>query len=322
MFTRWIPTSSVVMALAACLLPGVGDASATPAPKPRTLALGRVNMIAGSASGVVDVTVPREATFHLGVLPYRKRGPNASVEIEGAGRSVAVALVPRPPVPAALVGSGRFLISGRFGQCSERGCAPRDGVVNFQQPGTYAPGNDDARGTLAAGDYRLFLIADGEPVRVKLVLDGLDGRRRILPKAPAPVDLKTPTPHFAQLQGPSYFAAGDTFDGGERGIAVSMLSLRSAIDPVPSEYGMCGFYRTTVNLPDAVAYGPHCHATLAGGGAFGPWSDTDRFDVVFLQGYGDAGFPPTDLSRGHGVWFVSRNAVSDVTSHIFTLILE
>lgn len=285
--------------------------------------LGRINVIEGTESGMVEVRVPREARFDLTLAAYRKAGPNPGVEISGAGRAVGVALAPPGDAGGVRFDSRSFFLAGRFAECDRPGCDP-EGVVNFQQPSVFrSAAKGDETGTLSAGVYRLFLLADGRPVKVRLVLDGLKGMTRIAPSAPAPIDLKTPTVRFSYLDGPTYFAAGDTFEGGEHGVAISMLSVDAPPDLVDSAYGMCGFYRTTVNLPDAVAYGPHCHATLAGASALGGWSrETERFDVVFYNGYASTGYPPTDLTRGQGVWFASHTPVTKVTSHIFTLVLD
>lgn len=285
--------------------------------------LGRVNVIEGDRSGMIEVRVPRRAEFDLTLAPYRKDGPNPGVQISGGGRAAGVALAPLSSGGGVLFGSGMFFLSGRFAECDGASCDPETGVVNFQQPFVYRGlAKGDESGKLNAGIYRLFLVADGEPVRVRLVLEGLRGRTRIAPSEPAPVDLKTPTVRVSQLEGPSYYAAGDTFAGGEHGVAISMLSVHGPPDPVDSGYGMCSFYRTTVNLPDDVAYGPHCHATVAGASAIGGWRNDDRFDVVFYHGYTNAGFPPSDLTRGQGVWFTSRSPITRVSSHIFTLVLD
>lgn len=317
-------TRSWTTFLALCVVTAAGAVAPAPpvaAGPPSPITLRKVNVVEGRESGAVEVRIPSEVEVDLILQTYRDAGPTRSVSIDGGGRAVGLVLAPPPPV-GEILNSPTFFAAGRFGECGEPGCDPQGEVVNFQEPFVY-PGGEGARShTLAPGDYRLYLIADGAPVRIKLVLRGLKGRTRITPAAPAPVDLKTPTVHASYMGGPSYFMAGDTFDGGRRGIALSLLSLHGPVDPAYSSYGMCGFYRTTVNLPDEVAYGPHCHVTPAGGGAFGTWNDADRFDVVFLQGYGDSGFPPSDLTRGHGVWFESHRPVSKVTSHIFTLVLD
>lgn len=310
---------AAVLAAPAVTAAPAADAGARMRAAPVTL--GRVNVIEGSEPAMARVRIPEEATFDLRVRPYREEGPNRSVRIEGRGRVVGVALVPPAPVEGGLVDSGRALFSGRYSECAGAGCDPAGKVVNFQQPSVLGRGEGPASGRLAPGDYRLVLIADGEPVRVELVLRGLEGRRRIVPAAPAPVDLKTPAVHVSHLGGPSYFSAGDTFEGGSRGVAFSLLTVRGPVDPVDAAYGMCGFYRSAAQPPDPALYGPQCHA-LPGAMAVGTWKDAGRFDVFFLQDYGDTGVPPTDLTRGHGVWFASRSPVTAVTAHVFTLVLD
>lgn len=45
--------------------------------------------------------------------------------------------------------------------------------------------------TLPAGDYRLYLIADGGPVTIRLRLNGLKGVTAVTPTVPATVDIES-----------------------------------------------------------------------------------------------------------------------------------
>jgi hypothetical protein len=313
------------VSLAGCLLvaSGLPTGASAMAASDEALTLGRVNVIKGTAASVIDVRIPVEASVRLTLRPHRKNGPSRSLRLQGAGRAVGVALTPPPPVEGPLFGSSRFLISGRFGQCPERACDPQGEVLNFQQPSVFPGGGGDGWHKLAPGDYRLYLIADGAPVRIRLELRGLQGRIVISPRAPGPIDLKTPTVRAATLGGPSYYAAGDVFEAGSRGLAMTMLSLRGPRDPLYSAYGACGYWSGSINLPQQAAYGPHCFGTGMGG-LMATWNDAKKFYAFFLQGYSEPDFPPTDGSetRGHGVWVVSRNPLSKVVSQIFTLALD
>ena len=323
---RQKPRASVRVCTALVVLTSAAVVGAAPqerasAGSSEVVTLGRVNVIEGTASATINVVVPKKATFDLTLRPYRPEGPTRGMSVTGAGRAVGIALTPPPPVYGLLFGTPRFLVSGRFGECNEPGCDPGRDVVNFQQPFVFPGQAERTRHTLSPGKYRLQLIADGAPVRIRLVLEGLKGRTHITPTAPGSVDLKTPTVRASYLGGPSYFAAGDTFAGGRRGVALSFLSVRGPKGPLYSSYGMCGFYRDEVDVPDSAAYGPQCLAR-PGQIVTGSWNDARRFDVVFYQGYAQSDLPPTDLSRGHGVWFESPNPTSRVTSHIFTLVLD
>lgn len=313
---------ALLIALAPALLgQGLGPTapSSVAAAEVQRVTLAGTNIIEGSQPSVIHVRIPEDVTVDMRLSPYRVKGPNRSVMLQGDGRLVGVALTSMPPVGA--VPNSRFLLSGRLGTCGRSGCSPGENIVNFQWPSRY-PGQDGPRRhELVAGDYRLFLLADGAPVRIRLKLQGLGGRVHISPRDPAMLDLETPRPDVAHLDGPSYFSAGGVFEAGRRGLAVSLLSLLGPKDSVYSAYGMCG-RQGSVSVPIGdPAYGPYCSGAATGGWV-GTWNESGRFDVTFLQGYDESDLPPADGTRTHGVWVKSHNALSRVSSQIFLLSLD
>lgn len=277
------------------------------------ITLAGVNYVGGMTSGYVRVRVPRQASIDLIVRPARKAGPSRDVDISGRGRFAGVMLTTDPP---SQLGAGSvLLISGRFGKCRKGGCDPHGEFVNYQWP-VYFPHEAPQRLNIRAGNYRLYLFADGTPVKARLHLSGLRGGTRARMTHQAPVDIETPTEEVAFLDGPSYYSAGAVLESGSNGVALSMLSIEGEADPVDSSFGACAY--TGPRPPTLLAYGPHCLA-LGMGGTFGFWNNDSSFSMVFLQDYNPNTFPDNDGTRGQGVWTHSRNRFDEVYSHFVAI---
>ena len=278
------------------------------------------NIIQGSQTSMMRVHIPTDATVAQTVRIFRE-GPSSSVSVNGKGRVIGVILIRESPDGSVDVGSDYFM-SGRMGECEEIACDPDGAVVNFQTPFRFRGGEGPHRHTIAAGDYRLYLLADGSPVTVRLKLEGLQGTQLLTPKVAAPFDLKTPTQHIAQFGGPSHVAAGDTFEAGRIGIVVSMMSVYGPKTPIPSAYGVCGYRGASTYMPPPqAAFGAHCFATGLGGFISG-YQDAGRFTFTWMHRYGESAFPPYDGTMGQGVWLTTPNPVDSFASQTFLLSLD
>jgi hypothetical protein len=135
-------------------------------------------------------------------------------------------------------------------------------------------------GTLPAGNYHLFLIADGAPARVTIPFGGRGGTTTLSPSEPADVHIETPEP-VGRLSNkpPVNFSAGATRSFSGEGGAVDFIMW--AEEPLPnekSEMGSC-LYQGYPPPPRALAYEDGC----AGRGDWAP----------VLSGNGPVG-------KGHG----------------------
>ncbi|MGH2755357.1 MAG: hypothetical protein ACRDLB_13140 [Actinomycetota bacterium] len=266
---------------------------------PAPIALGGTTVITGSTSAYVPVSIDRKASLSRTILPRSDSGPTKDISIAGDGRLVGIVVVPDPP-PDGL-STEDFVIAGRFARCPEPGCAPGDRAINFQFPGKYVKGRPV---TLSPGQYRLYLLADGKPVRVVLRLHGLSGTKSLRPRLPAPADLRTPPKTLVSDSASPYFAAGDTYKAGLRGIFLTALWARSS----PAQdfvYGFC-HHANLSPLPPEVVYGPQCEALAAAGGgvtAFGYFGDERGFNVTLLADYTESPAPESpDGTAGLGAW--------------------
>lgn len=166
-------------------------------------------------------------------------------------------------------------------------------------------------GTLPAGDYHLYLVADAAPTTVTLRLHGLSSRRTVLLPATKAVSIAVPKPDLAVAPpsgGPLVYANGLTHEVTHWG-ALDIVNFWYLL-PLPNEetlIGDCHFYNSpptpvlSYNSPLCQGFmyltnlaqpvGPHSGplgvvgqyggAWIAGAiQAPGTWSDGGRVDVV------------------------------------------
>lgn len=159
----------IASALSACaailclLLIPVSPGAAATTEGPPVVRLGRVNILSGSASGYLPVRLDDPAVLDFSAFAAtkdgfgrldRQGGPTPAIDIDGG--TFAGFMLTNETVKQ----SGPVVMAGTFDRCAE-GCAEA-GVVNFSYP--ISSGRTIR---LAAGDYRLYLIANGGPARVE-----------------------------------------------------------------------------------------------------------------------------------------------------------
>ena len=305
-------------ATAAPAPPDGRSASAARAPS-RPVALGHVNVIRGSRSGAVDVVIRRRAQANMRLDVGKPTGPNRWIDIDGAGRVVGFALTRRRPSDDL---SKRFLMATRLAKCRFAGCTSHHDPIIFMRPFQFGDGPQLI--DLPRGRYRIYLIADGAPVKVTLKLRGLRGRRVIRPARRAVVDIQAPrTRVLAQGNHRSVYSAGSTYRSGDRGFFVSAIYVLGRRFE-GAAWGMCAYNGPAP--PEDGAFGPHCSALTYGGlgtGTFGYFSGgpTARgFWVVIMNTYGPDGVPPNlDGRRALGAWYASPGPLDEFGSQAFYL---
>jgi hypothetical protein len=177
-----------IVLIAAIVVPGQGVARPASS-KTAIPALAGTTVIVGSESAWTRVRVPR--AFHWDDV--------ISATISGDGRGLGFVLVKE--VNGAIPKSPKAIDGIRFGDCFEEACAMRSPI---EEAGIGAAGRGDV---WPAGIYRLYLIADGAPVRVTMEFPQLDGKTTIAPRIPANAVVQSLTPRVPTT--PLFYSAGD-----------------------------------------------------------------------------------------------------------------
>jgi hypothetical protein len=143
-------------------------------------------VITATASGKVPVRLDRPATF---TVPHLSGGPG-SVQVTGEGRYAGFALVADgTDRDRVVIGGGR--VDNGLPADSSRGDSETLALSLTDALDFTAPSYE-----LPAGDYHLYVIADGSPVTVKLSLGGLSGSTRLTPTVPVAADLAQPDARY------------------------------------------------------------------------------------------------------------------------------
>lgn len=287
------------------------------------LALRGVNVLSGDASGYVTVRLEQDAKINGHVSFRRRQGPNPGLSIAGGGRFAGMALVKEKP------GGGEMnlvLVAGRFQDCEAVGCRSTDRPMNYMEPS-----DDFGRAprfmTIPKGTYRLYLVSDGSPVRVRFKLRGLSGRTAMSPQNETTVDQQPMKTTLSAEQGQSVLSAGNSYRLGSEGIILLNLALQ-AKEFKGIEYGAC-LYTAPTAPPRELSYGPHCSALMDAGLVGGyqisatptPLGDSGRLSVYVtaLFEYRKGSLPNIDDRHGAGVWYGSAGTI-DHSSAQFVLI--
>jgi len=198
---------------------------------PARIELAGTVRLEGSGPGVfpVHLSQPVALTAFGG-----RQGPD--VTIEGNGRSVGFVLHQDGGWNTIIAS----LIKDNF--CPTPGC---EASVPSADGGFYDPRSGVAmKGTLPAGDYHLYLIADVAPAVVTLHLHGLSGSLVLRPAGPAPVTVLTAPTTLALppvATGPVDYAAGTVRTQTGGGVTSIVMW---ADQPLPDEVtssGACAY---------------------------------------------------------------------------------
>ena len=255
---------------------------------------------AASESRSVLIHVPRTAVIPDTERHRRLQGPNRWVRIEGGGRFVGVVMVREPHVPGAR--PQWPIVIGQFRECDRPGCYGRR-VHNYLGPDF---DNEEDGIKIPTGDYRIHLVTDGDPARVTISFQGLDGEALITPRDSSPLDLKTPEQSLVG-DGNHLWSAGASYQAGSVGFSLSATWVKLGSTSQGFNMGTCQIQWPTA--PPEAAYGPHCNYLGAGTlwGSLEPIDD-DEFVLINYFGYHDQGAGPESIDGrfGLGTWFESR----------------
>lgn len=127
-----------------------------------------------------------------------------------------------------------------YGFCASPACEtafPTDSLNHVWAPGS----TDGLKGTLPAGDYRLYLVTDGAPATFTLRLRGLAGSTRLTPRDAARAAVVAPKPTMAEpASSPALFAGGGARTVPARGgINATVVWKDLPVYGTPSATGLC-----------------------------------------------------------------------------------
>jgi len=259
-------------------------------------ALAAVTSVVTSQSATAQVRLPHDARVALADgVSFRGPGRLLALRLEGADHSSSLHSYRLPDFAG-----GRQVT---YGSVPPATCT--------SQPSDQVPLTSDCTGSappthvlLAAGSYRLTVVADGSPVRVTLRMQGLRGNRTLRPSTLLPTVQQT-LPAREQV-GSSLVTFGDSADLGRP--VETFLVARTRSGSTPTGSSAC---RREDAGTAPMSFGPHCPGGSSGtfsyeAGAFGGGtgfasSTGDTSGPVGLGG-SFSGSSGAELGQALGVW--------------------
>lgn len=209
------------------------------------ISLAKRSVLSGDKTAALKIRIPRTTTIDL-------RAKTSGVRIEGAGRLYGFVLT-----GANVADSARpTLVALDTKMCSDNDDCVKRSVRTFSRGDTSGP-----VAKLPRGNYILYLIADGEPVTVRISAKGLKGSAAFRPRLPVHSEIDDPTAHIQEVTNTVYSNGRSVDFRGES--AMWMTLLRMSGDAwVAGAYGHC-IYRGDPPPPPG-GFAPGCPS---GGGA-------------------------------------------------------
>lgn len=274
-------SSTITMLMLLGLLPAVLLAPPAQARwrPPKLAGLTRVH---GTGTGWMPVRLPRDVE----PFPAPDQGPPPPpITFSGNGR--VIGFVMTRVIDGKASADGPALFGWRLGHCTERGCEYRGPGVAYAY--SWRPEDrDGGRQVLPKGRYRLYLIADGAPTRIRIPFPGLDGETTVRPRRAATADLTALEPLSNEDENGTMYWAGKNAELTGEGFALAMLWMDG--EDVDGQAGSC-IYEDRSPPPGDTAYMPPCPTANVTDANF---VDADSNEV----GY----FGPGTLPLGMGLW--------------------
>ncbi len=258
---------------------------------PNPHVLGRINVFRGDEIAAQMVRIPKD------VVLRRRVFENPAVAYEGKGRVVGIVLVADTnPVREAFQ-----LVSTRWDFCGSPGCRG-DWRTAFTFP-LNTRGGPGLR--LPKGDYRLYLIADGAPVRVTLRLNGLTGHKSFVLTEPATGRVASPIETLSTPSDYTFFGRGKSMLMPRPGLL--MDGEEHSISSGAGSHQSCYWRGSEEKSEIESTPGPHCLAFAERGTrgesvAVGDWR---------VRGLGVSLVPRGDWQSSYWSTYVSPSMRSD-----------
>lgn len=235
---------SVVVAVFGAPVAGAGPAGTTAPVLPITL--GKSNILTGTQTGYVRVSVERPMTLDYGALTqikgeftrlFSKGGPSPSVQVRGKGEFVGMAITKDRD------GAEPLIVTGQF-----RGQSDMRPVVNFSSPLL------GRRIELKRGFYRIFLITDGR-AEIRFTFDRGAGTTRLTPTVSTNSDAHSTDTFTKAAELGALYAVNEHTITSEEAFAAAMVTVDGG-DEVLEAFGAC-IQPLDGDLP-VQYYGPRC----------------------------------------------------------------
>jgi hypothetical protein len=226
-------------------------------------------VLAGSASGKVAVRLDRPATFAV------PTGADAGgLHVTGQGRFTGFALVADGTDPNRVMISGGKVANGLPAE------HPLTDAAMLAITHTTALPLGASSWEIPAGDYHLYLIADGSPVTVTLTFGNQTGSTRLTPTEPVAADLARPGNRFT---GQGVHGGGAT--GRLRGPGLLTQLAATLHKPTLAQNFTHCFYPGEQAAASAT-YGPGCPGSSGGSVVLTNVDNTDRALVLHIAAFG------------------------------------
>ena len=255
------------------------------------------NVISGTTTSGMSVVLPRDSSVDVDNL-------GRYVGLTGGGRMSGLILTGSDLKDA----SRPFLAVLRAGFCGAPGCTPK----KSQRAGFgFFKGSSSSSGylTLPAGEYQLYLVADGAPVRATLELPGLRGRARLTPSRSVVSSITEPALGVGEGPGGTFYSGGESYDvKGLEGFSFNALRLKAEAWGA-GEVAHCIYDEAP---PEPVAFAPGCPA-----GQNFPITDAVVTTIPYTRVYGSGVARNGAGPMGHGVWYAAAAAVTEAADLSF-----
>ena len=244
--------------------------------------------LSGSATGYVTVRLPQPISFPLAGSDENDQ-PGLKVRLRGSGRlfgAIVREVAPGDDDPAQLM-----MTSGDGdGDPQDTTLIPVSGFPKFQQNAPPPPY------TMPAGEYRLYLLADGAPVQADITFPGYAGAASFAPDVPVPQRLFA-MPRVDGGMTPDVAEFGGEGDLGSRGLTIVRPHLSSDAEAT-ARIEPCFFGPDDPPPADPSAFGPGCGDPT--------WAAQD---LVFFALFGEPPMiPPGKSETGWEAWWPDAQA--------------
>lgn len=199
--------------------------------------LGSTNLLSGAQAGFVTIRIPKSVSLS------GEQGSNPDFEVRGDGLFGGFFLQRDDSSGSVALLGGRLPSGGAFGP---------PGQKEILLP--FVGGFEDDY-VLDAGDYRLYLIADG-PTRVTIRLEGLRGVQRLHPDHETSIDAKKLPVRTAVEGQTNFYSADGVSELKGDGLILQYLSIKSNAWAA-GEFGNCTSQGES-GEPQALAWLPFC----------------------------------------------------------------
>lgn len=162
--------------------------------------------------------------------------------------------------------------------------------------------------TVPAGTYELFVFSESGGGKIRLDLKGLQGKTRLSPRRPAPVEIERPTPQSWGAANDNLYSGGSMTELTSKGLLFNALWLEHS-GYIAGQFGFCHYENGSEIEP--LVFVPGCPNGRASAISNNRMVESEPGVRVQLLGW-------SSLSPGehaHGAWYTTESMV-ERASHI------